>query len=79
MAAQAAAGIDPASVDPRAVLAQVAADTSAPSSARVAAAKALLADAEKRRIREANEAAMAEYEAKHPTDELGLMLWPKAV
>jgi hypothetical protein len=40
--ALAALGIDPASIDPRAVLAAIAADSSAPASARVAACKALL-------------------------------------
>jgi hypothetical protein len=48
LAALAANGIDPASIDPRAVLAAVAADPSAPASARVAAARALLADAQAR-------------------------------
>src|SRR6516165_4237166 len=41
--ALAALGIDPASIDPRAVLAAIAADRSAPATARVAACKALLA------------------------------------
>jgi hypothetical protein len=36
-------GIDPALIDPRRVLASIAADADAPASARVAAAKALLA------------------------------------
>jgi hypothetical protein len=44
LAALAAAGIDPASVDPRVVLAAIAADPSAPASARVSAAGALLTD-----------------------------------
>jgi hypothetical protein len=39
----AALGLDLASVDARAVLASIAADSSAPASARVAACKALLA------------------------------------
>ncbi len=60
LAALAANGIDPASIDPRAVLAAVAADPSAPASARVAAARALLADAQERAIREFNDAALAE-------------------
>jgi hypothetical protein len=74
-----AAGIDPSTVDPRRVLAQVAADVSAPASARVTAAKALLEDEIRRADAKANEAAMAEYEAKHPEDELGLEIWPKAL
>jgi hypothetical protein len=57
-AALAAAGIDPSTVDPRAVLAAVAADPSAPASARVSAARALLADAIEREIRAANKAAL---------------------
>jgi hypothetical protein len=56
-AALAAAGIDPASVDPRAVLAQVAGDVSAPASARVTAAKALIEDELQRDIRKRNAAA----------------------
>jgi hypothetical protein len=39
----AAAGIDPAAVDPKRILAGIAADVAAPPTARVAAAKALLA------------------------------------
>jgi hypothetical protein len=66
IAAQQAAGIDPASVDPRAVLAQVAGDVAAPASARVSAAKALMADALDREIREANKLANAEWEAGYP-------------
>jgi hypothetical protein len=42
LAALAAEGIDPAKVDPRAVLQSIAADPSAPASARVSAARALL-------------------------------------
>jgi hypothetical protein len=57
LAALTAAGIDPATVDPRAVLAAVAADPSAPASARVSAARALLTDQIDREIREANNAA----------------------
>jgi hypothetical protein len=60
LAVLAANGIDPTSIDPRAVLAAVAADPSAPASARVAAARALLADAQERAIREFNDAALAE-------------------
>jgi len=41
--ALAALGLDPANLDPRAVLAAIAADVSAPASARVAACKCLLA------------------------------------
>jgi len=44
-------------VDPRRVLAQVAADVSAPASARVTAAKALIEDELQREIRKANAAA----------------------
>jgi hypothetical protein len=62
LAALQAAGIDPASIDPRAVLAAVAADASASASARVSAARALLADAQDREIREANDAALADWE-----------------
>jgi hypothetical protein len=36
-------GVDPASIDPRRILASIAGDADAPASARVAAAKALLA------------------------------------
>ena len=36
------AGIDPATIDPRAILAAIAADASSPASARVAACKVLL-------------------------------------
>jgi hypothetical protein len=61
------------------VLAQVAADVSAPASARVTAAKALLAEELRRADVKANDAAMAEYEAQHPKDELGLEIWPKAL
>ena len=57
MAALQAAGIDVTDIDPRAVLAAVAADPSAPASARVSAARALLTDAVEREIREANNAA----------------------
>ena len=57
LAALRAAGIDPSTVDPRAVLAAVAADPSAPASARVSAARALLTDQIDREIREANNAA----------------------
>jgi hypothetical protein len=39
----AATGVDPASIDPRRILAGIAADESAPAHARVAAAKALMA------------------------------------
>lgn len=42
-----ALGVDPASVDPRRILAAIAADVSAPASARVAACRALLGDAPK--------------------------------
>lgn len=42
--ALAAAGVDPATVDPRRILESIAADTSAPASARVQACRALLAD-----------------------------------
>jgi len=38
--------IDPTTVDPRVILAQIMVDTSAPAAARVSAAKALLADRE---------------------------------
>jgi hypothetical protein len=58
IAALQAAGIDPTSIDPRAVLAAVAADPSAPAYARVSAARALLADAIEREIRAANKAAL---------------------
>src|SRR5258707_14951491 len=40
-----ALGIDPATIDPRRILAQIAADAAVPASARVAACKALMADA----------------------------------
>jgi hypothetical protein len=63
IAALQAAGVDPTSFDPRAVLAAVAADASAPASARVAAARALLADAQERAIREFNDAALADLPA----------------
>jgi len=43
--------------------AAVAADPSAPASARVAAARALLADAQERAIREFNDAALADLPA----------------
>jgi hypothetical protein len=36
-------GVDPASIDPRRILAAIASDADAPASARVAACKALLA------------------------------------
>jgi hypothetical protein len=39
--------IDPTTVDPRLILAQIMVDTSAPAAARVSAAKALLADRER--------------------------------
>ena len=39
--------VDPATVDPRVILAQIMVDTSAPAAARVSAAKALLADRER--------------------------------
>jgi hypothetical protein len=39
--------IDPMTVDPRVILAQIMVDTSAPAAARVSAAKALLADRER--------------------------------
>jgi hypothetical protein len=39
--------IDPTTVDPRVILAQIMVDTSAPAAARVSAAKALLADRER--------------------------------
>ena len=42
--AKALAGVDPAAVDPRAVLAAIAADTSAPAAARVAACKMLIGE-----------------------------------
>jgi hypothetical protein len=42
IAALAAAGIDPSSIDPRRILAEIAADASAPASARVMACRALL-------------------------------------
>ena len=58
MEALRAAGFDPASVDPRAVLAAVAGDPSAPASARVAAARTLLADATEREIRAKNDRAL---------------------
>jgi hypothetical protein len=41
-----ALGIDPATIDPRRILAQIAADAAVPASARVAACKALMADAD---------------------------------
>jgi hypothetical protein len=56
MAAQKAAGINPSKVDPRAVLAAIAADTAAPASARVAAARELLAIA-REQVRPWNEKA----------------------
>jgi hypothetical protein len=39
--------VDPMSVDPKLILAQIMVDTSAPAAARVSAAKALLADRER--------------------------------
>jgi hypothetical protein len=39
--------VDPMTVDPRQILAQIMVDTSAPAAARVSAAKALLADRER--------------------------------
>jgi hypothetical protein len=39
--------VDPMTVDPRVILAQIMVDTSAPAAARVSAAKALLADRER--------------------------------
>jgi hypothetical protein len=39
--------VDPLTVDPRLILAQIMVDTSAPAAARVSAAKALLADRER--------------------------------
>ena len=39
--------VDPTTVDPRVILAQIMVDTSAPAAARVSAAKALLADRER--------------------------------
>jgi hypothetical protein len=39
--------IDPTTVDPKLILAQIMVDTSAPAAARVSAAKALLADRER--------------------------------
>jgi hypothetical protein len=67
IAAQAATEIDPSSVDPRKVLAQIAADTSAPSAARVTACRLLMEDEEERRARK-------EWDATH--DDLGLMYLP---
>jgi hypothetical protein len=58
---KALAGIDPSTADPLDVLRAVAADCSAPASARVSAAKALLADKLDREIRRANEEAMADW------------------
>jgi hypothetical protein len=58
LAALQAAGIDPSTVDPRAVLAAVACDPSAPASARVSAARALLTDDIDREIRRANNSAL---------------------
>ena len=57
LAALQAAGIDVTDIDPRLILQAIAADPSAPASARVSAAKALLADAIDREIRAANDAA----------------------
>jgi hypothetical protein len=59
MAAREAANIDPATVDPRAVLAQIASDVAAPSAARVTACRLLIED----EIRAANK---AEWEAQFP-------------
>jgi hypothetical protein len=73
--AKALAGVDTAAVDPRAVLKAIAADVSAPASARAAAAKALLADAVDREIRAASAAAW-EANDKRIIDELGLQLCP---
>jgi hypothetical protein len=54
-------GIDPATVDPRVILASIAADTSAPATARVAACRALLADVdESEPLRSAKPAAQAD-------------------
>ena len=47
MKALAGITIDPTTVDPRVILAQIMVDTSAPAAARVSAAKALLADRER--------------------------------
>jgi hypothetical protein len=54
MAALAAAGIDVTHIDPRLILQAIACDASAPASARVSAARALLTDQIDREIREAN-------------------------
>jgi hypothetical protein len=63
---KALAGIDVGGIDPLDVLRAVAADSSAPASARVAAAKALLEDARAREIQAKNEAAMADVYAVSP-------------
>ena len=47
--ALATVGCDPASVDPKRVLASIAGDATAPASARVAAAKALLGQRDRQR------------------------------
>jgi hypothetical protein len=47
MAALKALGIDPASVDPRAILSAIAADASAPASARVTACRMLIENEKK--------------------------------
>jgi hypothetical protein len=62
---KALAGTDPSTIDPLAVLREVAADKSAPSSARVAACRLWLADEEARRIRKINEAEWAKWDATH--------------
>jgi hypothetical protein len=50
---------DPATVDPRRVLAAVASDVSAPAGARVSAARALLRDRVDRDLRQANGSRLA--------------------
>jgi hypothetical protein len=55
---KALAGVDLGSVDPLDVLRAIAADTSAPASARVTAAKALIEDELRREMQKANAWAM---------------------
>jgi len=68
---KAVADKDPATVDPRRVLAAVASDVSAPAGARVSAARALLRDRVDRDLRQANGSRLAhdpddfEEEAQH--------------
>jgi hypothetical protein len=57
--ALAAAGIDVADVDPRLILKAIAADVSAPASARVSACRKLIDDETDREIREANNRSIA--------------------